>query len=124
MACDLRLCSVFILTEKKERIRFVEYFNDRLVTLLSFTSSAHLAALIKKHNEERARSLCRLKNYGYSYEESLQTFLGLFRNKKYKNIGYWVSDIVMHNLKGSLHVICQSDFANKTYSNTKIRGLI
>ena len=34
MACDLRLCSLFLLAEKKERIRFVEYFNDRLVTLL------------------------------------------------------------------------------------------
>ena len=28
MACDLRLCSVFILSEKKERIRFFEYVND------------------------------------------------------------------------------------------------
>ena len=52
MASDLRLCSVFILAEKKERVRFVEYFNDRLVTLLYFTSSAHLAALIKKHNSK------------------------------------------------------------------------
>ena len=34
MACDLRLCIVFILAEKKKRMRFVEYFNDRLLTLL------------------------------------------------------------------------------------------
>ena len=34
MTCDLRLRLVFILAEKKEGIRFVEYFNDRFVTLL------------------------------------------------------------------------------------------
>lgn len=45
---------VFILTKKKECIRFVEYFNDRLMTLPDLTSSTHLAMLFKTHNTQRA----------------------------------------------------------------------
>ena len=45
---------VFILTKKKECIRFVEYFNDRLMTLPDLTSSTHLATLFKTHNTQRA----------------------------------------------------------------------
>ena len=45
---------MFTLTKKKECIRFVEYFNDRLMTLPDLTSSTHLAALFKTHNTQRA----------------------------------------------------------------------
>ena len=34
-----------MLAENKLHIRFVDYFTDRLATLLKFTSRAHLAAL-------------------------------------------------------------------------------
>ena len=52
--CGVWFAPVFILTKKKECIRFVEYFNDRLITLPDLTSSTHLAALFKTHNTQRA----------------------------------------------------------------------
>ena len=47
---------------------------------------------------------------------------GVIRNTLLEGIkGCWVSDTVMHILKGSLHLlICWSNFAKKTYSNTKL----
>ena len=52
--CGMWFAPVFILTKKKECIRFVEYFNDRLMTLPDLTSSTHLATLFKTHNTQRA----------------------------------------------------------------------
>ena len=58
----------------------------------------------------------------------LSTFPGLSAKKKKKSIayskGYWVSDIMMYDLKGSLQgSACLSDLQRKHILNTKI-GLI
>ena len=54
----------------------------------------------------------------------LSTFLGLSakRNKRIAYTkGYWVSDIMIYDLKGSLHgSVCLSDFAKEAYSNHHI----
>ena len=56
----------------------------------------------------------------------LSTFPGLSAKKKKKSIaytkGYWVSDIMMNDLKGSLQgSACLSDFAKETYSKHQNR---
>ena len=57
---------------------------------------------------------------------NLSTFPGLSAKKNKKSIaytkGYWVSDIMMYDLKGSLQgSACLSDFAKETYSKHQNR---
>ena len=77
---------MFILTKKKECIRFVEYFNDRLMTLPDLTSSTHLATLFKTHNTQRAvcvdYKIVAIR--GGKYVKYVINLSGSFRHKKKK----------------------------------------
>ena len=59
----LTLTYIVHVRRKQITIIFVDYFTDRLATLLKFTSRAHITALNTQHAKG---SLCRVQNYGFN----------------------------------------------------------